>query len=303
MTLACEAANLIGVAEPIVAAVDNGGTNTRILLMQGDTPLAPMIQYPTPRDYSTAVDRIGTVSHDLAGGRRIDAVGFAVAGAVQNGTIASAGQLQEYGWCGQPFAENVAERMAVELGAIVLLNDCGAAAKSQQVENRRRGGPNIGYIETISTGWGGAGFNVEDNALLPDEPGHVFLREGAICGCGTEGCAEAHISGSGIERKFGIRGEDLTVDIWKTVIQDTVAAHAQMLERFEEQGFRPSTLYFFGSVALKSPYVLPGLRSGLQEIAESTHRIPFLPFIEVATNGDDSGIKGAKYAAQEVLTV
>lgn len=303
MSSKLEVPQLIGVAEPVVVAIDNGGTNTRISVMHGETALSPLQGYPTPQDYDTAINRIGEVTERVAGGRKINAVGFAVAGAVEGGVIKSAGELKKYGWCERPFSADVAGRLAVDAEGIVLLNDCGAAAKSQQVENRLSGGPNVGYIETISTGWGGAGFNVSENTLKPDEPGHNFLREGAICGCGQQGCAEAHISGSGIFRKFGVRGEDLPAEQWETVVKDTVDAHAQMLERFEAEGFTPSTLYFFGSVALKSPYVLSGLRDGLQELAENSHRVPFLPFIEQATNGDDSGIKGAEYAARELLNV
>ena len=308
-----EIPNFIGTAEPVIVSVDNGGTNTRINVKSGDTELGS-VAYTTPEDYERAIISLSLATKLISGGRPVDAIGFAIAGQVDDGTIVDAGQLRAFGWCDKPFGEDVVAQIDMNPNNIILLNDCGAAAKSQLVENRKNGDGDIGYIETISTGWGGAGFNVADNLLVPDEPGHNFLRSGAKCGCGREGCAEAHISGSGIERKFGVPGQNLNSEQWKTVISDMVTAHAEMLNRFAAGEFTPAGLYFFGSVALKGQGirstesrqedelkahgVLQDLRDGLKKRQDE---LPFLPAIVVATNGDDSGIIGAEYAARELL--
>jgi len=308
-----EVPNLIGVAEPIIVAVDNGGTNTRIKVQHGDKDLGS-VTYATPEDYERAIISLSLATKLIAGGRPVDAIGFAIAGQVDGDTIVDAGQLKAFGWCHMPISDDVAVQMGMKSNNVSLMGDCSSAAKSQLVENRKNGDSAIGYIETISTGWGGAGFKVTDNLLIPDEPGHNYLRAGATCGCGREGCAEAHISGSGIERKFGIPGQNLDSEQWKIVISDMVAAHAEMLKRFDADGFTPAGLHFFGSVALKGQGilqrqarqndelknhgVLQDLRDGLSLIKDE---LPFLPPILVATNGDDSGIIGAEYAARELL--
>lgn len=102
---------------------------------------------------------------------------------------------------------------------------------------------------------------------------------------------------SGIERKFGIRAEDLPEDTWHTVVADTVETHIQLINRLASQGFVPESLYLCGSVALKSPYVIPGLRDGRQQQRD---RLNHLPRVKRATHGEDGGLVGAGDAAHEI---
>lgn len=289
--------SLIGVAEPLVAAVDNGGTQTRLVLREGDEVVSRTV-YATPHDYETAIEKLNHDAKVLAGARVINAVGFALAGKIDppGDRIVSAGELQAFGWVARPFRADVAEQFGLETAAVVLMNDCVAAAKSQQVVNRKVRDVESGYVETISTGFGGAGF--DGDKLIPDEPGHEFFRSGAVCGCGKDGCAEAHISGSGILRNFGIRAEYLPDELWAGVVQDTVDVHLQLLRRLEAIGFTPQALYFFGSVAVKSQYILPGIIEGLNA---NRDKLSFVPAIWLAHHGEDSGLVGAGDAALEVV--
>lgn len=288
--------NITGQAEPLVVAVDNGGTNTRLELRAGDNILGNE-DYKTPQDYDTAVSRLGDVAQRLAGGQKIQAVGFAVAGEVDQTRIVKAGMLSS--WVDRPFGADVADSIGVAAESIVLMNDCVAAAKAQQGANRKARISGPGYISTISTGFGGTGFTSTD--FIPDEPGHNFLKDGAICECGNHGCCEAHISGSGILNKYRSKAEDLPLYVWPEVVADTVETYVQLLNRLkEEQDFSPSMLYFFGSVATKSPHlILPGLRDGLQVRRKE---INFVPNIALATHSDSSGLVGAGDAAHDHAT-
>lgn len=285
--MALEAPNQIGLVEPLIVAVDNGATNTRIAVREGDQVLETLT-YTTPYYYQTAINELGKNILDLSG-KKPQAIGFAIAGEVDGISIVKAGQLQEYGWCERPFSEDVAAVIGIEPAAIVLMNDCVAAAKAQQVANRKVGAPDVGYIETISTGFGGAGFRGDE--LIADEPGHEFYKPGLRCGCGQDGCAEAYISGSGIRQRFQQSAERLEMHLWARVTADAAEIHFQMLERLKAKGLDPQTLYLFGSVALKSPVMLPDLRAELDGYVG----------VEEATHRDDSGLVGAGDAALELI--
>ena len=287
-----ETVSQIGLAEPLIASVDTGATNTRIGIYSGEE-LLDLHRYATPHDYQVAIETIGSKALMLSGGQKLAAVGFAVAGKVDSKKIVGAGTLSEYGWVGKPFRDDVAQQFEIESGAVVLLNDCVAAANAQRVANRRSGYSSLGYTLAISSGVGGAGFLEEE--LIPDEPGHEFLKVGAICACGKEGCVEAHISGTGIARKFGTKPENLPEINWTEVISDAVQAHVDMIHRLS---FGPENFYLFGGVTEGSRLLLPGLKRGL---AARRDELPYAPDIKLATAGEDGGLIGAAYAALKVV--
>ncbi len=296
------APNQIGLAEPLVAAVDNGGSNTQILIVQGLTRVS-YAKYDTPPNYEDGVSTMVEAIHELTNGRPVDAIGISAAGKVRDGRIVSAGALQEKGYVDRAFQDDIAGELVLESGLVIIRNDCIMAALAQRVANQRTNGARTGYIETISTGNGGSGFTLEPEVAgeteIEDEPGHEHLKDGAICPCGIEGHVEAHIGGRGVELKFGVKAEDLPLDCWPEIVGDTVEAHVRLLNRLAAKGFRPATIYLFGSMATKQPFLLmPGLTSGLRK---RQGELPFLPSIAYATHGDDSGLVGARDAALEAL--
>ena len=282
-------------AKPLIVAIDNGGTNTRIRAQQGPEVIGGL-SFETPPNYHEAIEEIAAKTSVLTEGRKPGAVGYAIAGQVGEGQITSAGQLQEYGWLNRPLAADMAGAFALQESQVVLINDCAAAAKSQQVANSKRGAGGNGYVISLSTGFGGAGFT--DTDLIPDEPGHVFLKDGAVCGCGQEGHIEAHVSGSGIERKFGVTADQLSDRKWRKVVADLRDAHLLLLARLAQVGFEPRNLYYFGSIATRSPFALPGLAARLMHPKQKP---PYLEGIKFATHKNDAGIVGAAEAAIDRL--
>lgn len=282
-------------AEALVVAIDNGGTNTRVAARLG-SEILDVVSFPTPSDYHEGVNLAADSIRHVTAGKKPAAIGYAVAGQVDDGRIIRAGELQDYGWTGRPLAADVAAALAIDKSQVALINDCVAAAKSQQVVNQQAGEPTEGYIITLSTGFGGAGFT--DTDLIPDEPGHAFLRKGAICGCGEDGHVEAHVSGSGIQRKFGVPADKLSDRKWRRVVFDLRDAHLQLLQRLAtEKGLKPSTLYYFGSIATRSPHALPGLAARLMtDEAKPT----YLESMKMATFRNDSGLHGAAQVALDL---
>lgn len=296
-------AELIGSREPVVLAVDNGGTNTRIA--RGSENIDRIEAYPTPQSYDQAVGQIAATARVVLNGRRPDAVGFSVAGKVEEGRIVSAGQLQEYRWTGRPFAADVAEELGVSPDRVILLNDCAAGANAERTVRQPKGGE-AGAFMVLSTGFGAALYTRGE--LIADEPGHHYLKPGAICGDGEEGHMEAHISGSGMERKFGLPDERtgghpflLNDDPrWKEVRSDFHESMARTLARWKSEygfdGLALRTIGFTGSVALRGPDLLGGLQRDLGA------RMAFMtPTVEEAVYRDESGLYGAAFAASDML--
>jgi predicted NBD/HSP70 family sugar kinase len=294
VTLQEKNVGVIGREEPVVVAVDNGGTTTTVHGMDGAHNIT--MEYDTPHDYPLAIYKLANAIRAVARQRSVDAVGVAIAGEVaeDGGSIVRAGELTTYGFVNAPYREALAYSLGIEEDQVVLNGDCDSAAIAQQAHNFKIGSDSEGFVETISTGNGGSGF--EPGKIKNWEPGHEYLRAGAICGCTKEGCVEAFISGSGIEKRFGRRGENIPADdpAWQEILEDTVDAHIRMVNRFFENGFNPKTLYFFGSVALKSGIIMPGLSAGMAERQDELH---YLPNIALATYGKRSGLVGARVAA------
>lgn len=291
-----ESATLVGNREPVILTIDNGGTNTRIA--ESAEIITSIDSYPTPRKYDEAIAQIAFRSRLALGGRRPDGVGFSIAGAVQDGRIVQAGQLDEYGWVGLPFAQDVATELGISAERVVLLNDCAAGATAERKARNLKVGKN-GAFMVLSTGFGGSIYN--DEQIIADEPGHYFLRPGAICGEGQDGHIEAHVSGSGIARKFGVSGENISHSDprWQEIKSDFHDSMAQTLGRYEEElGISLDVIGFTGSVALGGPNMLGDLQADLR-----TRMGKMAPRIEEAVYRDESGLYGAAFAADALLKV
>lgn len=289
-----EAATLIGAGESVVLTIDNGGTNTRVA--RGGEQLGRIEAYKTPRDYGQAIRNLAATAAVLLDGKRPDAVGFSVAGKVEDGRIVSAGELQANGWTGRPFAEDVASELGVSPERVVLLNDCAAGANAERTARQPKDG-DTGAFMVLSTGFGGALYTRDE--LIADEPGHYYLRDGAVCGDGQEGHIEAHIGGAGIARKYGVRGENIPHDDprWQEIKGDFHEGMARTLTRYKnDYGRELQVVGFTGSVALGGPDMLGDLRRNLNARLGSN-----APRIDEAVYRDESGLYGAAFAAYELL--
>ncbi|MGH7158262.1 MAG: ROK family protein [Candidatus Saccharimonadales bacterium] len=288
-----ETAAMIDAEERVILAVDNGGTNTRVA--RGDERISNIEVYATPKDYDEAIGRLAATARVLLNGKRPDAVGVSVAGKVENGRIVSAGELQKNGWTGRPFAEDVAAELGVSPDRVILLNDCAAGANAERTARQPQDNE-TGAFMVLSTGFGGALYI--NSELIPDEPGHYYLKDGAVCGDGEEGHIEAHIGGAGIARKYGVRGEDIPHDDprWQEIKGDFLEGMTRTLKRYEDNGITLQVIGFTGSVALGGPDMLGGLQRDLSaRFGDSA------PRIEEAIYRDESGLYGAAFAADEAL--
>jgi len=287
--------NLGGRAQPRIVTFDIGGTWTRAVLGTDYIDQAEIVRTPTLPDYSQMLGKLGNISATLLDGKRADAVGFGIAGQITDGTITKAGKLAEYGYVGKNIVVDISDQTGLDPARVAGNGDTHSAAFAER--RFLNGNVEVGGIYTWSTGFGGTRFTPD--SIMPDEPGHEFFEAGALCGCGGDGCLEAHVSGSGIERKYGVRGENIPAGDprWAEVTSNMAAGLDMMLDRYEgDDGLVPTYISFYGSVAMKGPGVLDGVRSGIQDIRGSE-----APQIGLAAYGDESGLYGAYFAALDTL--
>lgn len=314
-----------GSTEPIIIAGDIGGTNTRFAFGQGELDVANPLRCDTPHSYEDMIAAVGRGTSALMRGwsnqAKPDGFGAGIAGKIENGRLVQAGQLAEYGWLGKDIVHDIADELGTDPSRVVLMNDVKAAATDEQHRARLAGRVGREGIFTISTGFGGATFQVNSQTglathnetltglggtvidvppgeIISDEPGHEYLRPGATCGCGKEGCIEAHVSGSGIERKFGRRGEDIPHNdpIWQEVREDLAEGFVHTLERLEKNGGHIGVVSLYGSVTFGGPNIPVNLQADLKEWLG--HRAPEIRF---ATSGNNSGLHGAHYAVRKAI--
>jgi len=290
---------LIGKKSPNILVVDNGGSKTRMAL-GGGREIGPIETYATPQKYDKAVGALAARGQLVLDGKKPDAIGISVAGELDKARkkIVSAGELEENGWAGQQFLEDVAQEMGVAPDRIVLLNDAEAGGESER-RTRPMGPGDVGGFLTLSTGLGGALYTKDQ--VITDAPGHYYLKPGAICGDGQEGHIEAHIGGAGIYKKYGSRGEHIPHKtpagrrVWEEIKQDFHDSMEQTFTRWgDEMQTRVSLVGFTGSVALGGPNMLGDLQVSMVERMGDA-----APYIAEAVHGEQSGLYGAMFAAQD----
>lgn len=289
--------------EPLILAIDNNATQTRVNITQGERDYGTVIE-ETPQDFLSEIRLIEVARNVLVGkNARLQGVGLSTAGQVTDGRIVNAGQLKARGWCAQPYADALADRLSIQPANIAMMNDCVAAAEAESRERTYAKNLNAGYVVKIDAGLGGAHFLLNHssnstNIFTDDEPGHRKLRDGAMCPCGDNGCAEAYVSGSGITDQFGMTPQQLRGQQRKILVADAVTVNMDMLKRFDSLGAEPEILYFCGDVvkSKKSDWILRGIKAGIQARADE---LSFVPRIRRTTHGEDSSLVGVRHAGND----
>jgi glucokinase len=278
----------------VIAAADVGGTSTRVLInTTNGTEVARRVLPTSPDNYVQALRDITAATRCLSEGHRILAVGAGVAGAIEQGVVTGSGNLP--GWIGQNVQADL-ER-AFDAPSTVL-NDAQAAGLGEFAVL----GKSIVYVI-----WGtgvGACIVIFDNGhliALPTELGHIIIDRSSKlrCGCGGYGHLEAHVSGGNIpKREFdgqhGIKAEHLTDHQWAEVLHDMAVGLRSI-----SAGALGLPIVLGGGVATKQSHRLPVLRQMVGQLQSSCP----VPELLLAKHGEDSGLVGAAYAAQQLAAV
>jgi len=196
--------------EPLVLAVDLGGTKIATAIITGSGQIIAGEQCPTLADEGaqSVIDRLLSAIDQMlkrndVNASRLDGIGIACAGGIdsERGIVVTPSPNLP-GWTDMPLGDIVRERFKIDT---FLVNDASAAALGEQQFGAGRGVDNL-VLVTVGTGIGG-GIITNGELYLgacgsAGEIGHMTIdASGPGCGCGNTGCLEMLASGTAIARE------------------------------------------------------------------------------------------------------
>lgn len=190
----------------LAIAVDLGGTNLRVAIVDGDGAIRSEAQQPTDATDGpkAVVERIGDAVNEIARTEDVPKdtpIGVASPGPLdpRTGIVHFSPNLP--GWNDVPIADWLKKKTGRE---VLLSNDANAAALGEVYFGVGRGTKNLIYIG-LGTGVGGGvyseGLLIDGVRGMGGELGHVTVDlNGPRCTCGSAGCIEAYCSAWAITR-------------------------------------------------------------------------------------------------------
>ena len=186
-----------------VLAVDIGGTKTAAAVVDEQGRVLRRAQVPTP---ATGTDEEAFAAV-LAAVERVAPDGVLAVGVGVAGPMTPEGAISPVNipaWRRFPLGARLAEALG---RPVAVDNDAKAFALGEGWRGAARGVPHH-LSMVVSTGIGGGvvldGRLLDGHARNAGHIGHVVVVPGGEpCGCGSRGCVEAHVSGSGFQRRHG----------------------------------------------------------------------------------------------------
>ena len=279
----------------VVCALDIGGSNLRICILQASTgrELSRRTIPSRGDDYDSSLNETEIVARQLTQGHTLVSVGAGVAGAVTNGVITGSGNLPD--WILHNYQADLEEKFGV---SVTVLNDCAAAALGEYVVFQR---PLIYVI--WGTGVGVSVVSIVDGHMTvrATELGHMVIHRSSRlqCGWGGRGHLEALVSGNNIPRRFrrlwifkGRKAEELSDRQWTRVLRDMAVGLRNL-----SAGDMGLPIVLGGGILIKQSHRLPQL----QEMVGNLPSTCPVPELLIAEGGEDSGLLGAAYAARQLI--
>ena len=280
-------------AKPIVA-VDLGGTNIRFGLVSWKGEVLARSRRRTEGHEGAArtLERILEGISEMLDGAPRGVVGIGVG---SPGPLDSSGTILHSpnipGWGKMRLKDAVLKRFGLpcKVG-----NDANCAALAEHWVGIGRGTRNMVHY-TLGTGIGGGviveGRLLEGRDRAGGELGHVtIVRDGLLCGCGSQGCLEAHASATGIVRRTVSRLRQGAPSSLQRMAPETISARVVQqaakngdrlaLDIIEETGrllgiavgaainiFNPEVVGFSGGVANYGPLLFKPMRAEVERRA------------------------------------
>lgn len=254
---------------------DIGATKIRLAISPDGQNLSEPEIVPTPQDFNEGIKVITETAQKLAGGEKIDKVAGAVRFLDKTKTkIKSHPHIPL--WSNQPLKETLENAFSAP---VVLENDAALAGLGEAIYGAGKNYNIVAYL-TISTGVGGAKIEnkkIDENSL-GFEPGFQIIDKDQLL------TLEDLVSGYGLEKRYGKKGEDINDPaVWNEVTKNLAV------------GIYNSILYWSPDVVILGGSVVKSL--DLEKIKnylkETNEILPELPEIKKAQLGDSSALWGA----------
>lgn len=262
---------------------DIGGTKTRIGVSLDGQSISQTKIVLTPQDFDTGIQTIKQAADELLNGQKIEAIAGGIAGPINQEKSMLIKSPHIANWIGKPLKNRLEN---IFNAPTILENDAILAGLGEACFGEGKDYKIVAYL-TISTGVGGAKIvegKVDSNAQ-GFEPGHQIIEvDGPPCKCGGKGHFETFVGGSYIQKKYGVKAEDLTDQTaWDEIVRYLAIGLNNSIVHWS-----PEILILGGSVSQSIP--LDKLIQVLTNFATILQR---LPEISKGSLGDQAGLLGA----------
>jgi len=257
---------------------DIGGTKMRVAASRDGEKIEEPRVVPTPQNYREGVEALCTITRELTGAAKIDAVYGGVAGPFDKdrSMALAAPNLPE--WAQKPLKRDIEQALST---TVMLENDSALAALGEANFGAGRGYEIVAYMG-VGTGIGGArivGGRIDKNAI-GFEIGHQIISEGGKR-------LHEYISGRTIQETYQKLPSEITdKEIWEHGARILAIGVHNMLVHWS-----PNVVVLGGSLVNDEW----GMRVGqVREQVKNIVKIyPNIPEIKPATLKDYAGLYGA----------
>lgn len=292
----------------LTIALDAGGTEIKAGLVRGEQIIETR-RWPTEREKGPdhAMGQVVIAAKQMHSEfPDAKAIGLVVPGVV-NAEAGICEYSENIGWKNVPFGKILAESTQMPVG---FAHDVRAGGRAEYIYGASRGYKNS-FFMPIGTGIAGA--IIIDGKLFDNpfagEIGHLDVKSGLPCACGSSGCLETVSTGPSITNIYNSKstvklrdskqilesaqgGDTIAREVWNYAVEAIAFALTAYVDILA-----PDIIILGGGVSRAGDELLRPIE------AHFKRRLTFLPppKLVVATLGDHAGMIGAGIVASEAL--
>lgn len=262
---------------------DIGGTNMRLAVSADGKTLSSVKIVPTPKDFNEGIRIFKQVADELSGEAEIKKIAGGVAGPLDKDKTMLVASPHIGGWIQKPFKKALENVFNIP---ILLEHEADLEGLAEVTLGAGQGQE---IVASVILGTGVATTRIVkgkiDNNSLGFEAGHqIIVIDGSPCDCGGTGHLESYVSGSGIEKIYGMRGEKINDPrIWDKTARYLAAGLNNIIVHWSPD------MVILGGVVMKS-IPIEAVRNYLKEFLTI---FPTCPEIALAQLEDSSCLYGA----------
>lgn len=172
---------------------------------------------PTPKDFEEGIEQFRKITLELVGSEKIEKIAGGVAGPIDKEKTMLVASPHIGSWVGKPFKKRIEEIFNVP---VLFEHEADLQGVGESIYGA---GVGSDIVSTIIIGTGVASTRtvageIDKNSLGFEAGHHIIVPDGRDCDCGGKGHFEAYVSGSGILRGYGKKGEDIKdLKVWDEI--------------------------------------------------------------------------------------
>lgn len=269
---------------------DIGGTKMRVVAADYEKLLGDPVVVSTPKDFNDGMDTLKRIIDNIAQGlttesRSVTAIVGGIAGPLNSDQTMLVKSPNLGGWVGHDLKNTLRDAYKVP---VVLENDSALVGLGEAHFGAGRGKAIVVYL-TVSTGVGGVRIvdGKIDRSAVGFEPGHQIIDpDNSLCPTCDGNDLEAYVSGTSIEKRFGVKPYEIHDDaVWDELAKFLAYGLNNTIVHWS-----PDIVVLGGSMMKEVGIPVPAVRRYLADILKI---FPQAPLIEKAELGDFGGLYGS----------